>query len=150
MGGVTAGGGLACDPLPPSTAVSKYDEAFFEGVEDVFAGGGRRARTRRERALDERRLAQVIPDAAFRRQLQVCYFVVQSIPARELIVDILLTGLFRSQSAVCEPVPGGYCAICAGGRADAGGDVGGYDGDALGRGRWGHGRRWWWDATASG
>jgi hypothetical protein len=55
--------------------VSKYDEVFFEGVEDVFAMDGRRARTRRERALDERRLAQVIPDAAFRQQLQVhCLF----------------------------------------------------------------------------
>jgi Transcriptional repressor TCF25 len=68
-------GTLACDPLPPATAVSRYDISFFEGVEDAFASGGRRARSRRERALDERRLAQVIPDAAFRRQLQVRFFL---------------------------------------------------------------------------
>jgi hypothetical protein len=56
--------------------MSRYDEVFFEGVEDAFAASGRRARTRREQALDERRLAQVIPDAAFRRQLQVrCFFL---------------------------------------------------------------------------
>lgn len=71
MGTVTASGALACDPLPPATAMSKYDEVFFEGVEDAFSGGGRRGQTRRERALDERRLAQMIPDAAVRRQLQV-------------------------------------------------------------------------------
>jgi hypothetical protein len=69
-----ASGALACDPLPPATAVSKYDEAFFHGIEDVWAGGGRRSQTRRERALDERRLAQMIPDAEFRRQLQVRHF----------------------------------------------------------------------------
>lgn len=70
---VAASGTLACDPLPPATAVSRYDDAFFHGIEDV-RGGGRRSRTRRERALDERRLAQMIPDAEFRRQLQVRYF----------------------------------------------------------------------------
>ena len=64
-------GALSCDSLPPTTAVSKYDEMFFEGVEDAFVAGGRRQRTRRERVLDERGLAQVILDAAFRRQLQV-------------------------------------------------------------------------------
>jgi hypothetical protein len=71
MDNVTASGALACDPLPPVTAVSRYDETFFEGVEDVWAGGGRRSRTRGQRVLDERRLAQVIPNAAVRRQLQV-------------------------------------------------------------------------------
>ncbi|KAF8230930.1 hypothetical protein L208DRAFT_99103 [Tricholoma matsutake] len=62
LGGLTASSSLACDPLPPATAVSKYDEAFFEGVEDAFTEG---ARTRREQALDERRLAQLIPDANY-------------------------------------------------------------------------------------
>ena len=69
LGGVTGSGALACDPLPPTTAVSRYDEVFFEGAEEVFVGG--RRQTRREQAMDERRLAQVIPDAAFRRQFQV-------------------------------------------------------------------------------
>jgi hypothetical protein len=68
---VTASGALACDPLPPVTALSRYDENFFAGVEDLWAGGGRRSRTRGQRLQDERQLAQVIPDAAVRRQLQV-------------------------------------------------------------------------------
>ena len=97
LGGITAGGGLACDPLPPATAVSKYDEVFFEGGEDVFVVGGRRARTMRERALDERRLAQVIPDAAFRQQLQVhCLFRLKCTGA-DLDPGIWL-GVLRSQS----------------------------------------------------
>ena len=59
---------LSCDPLPPPTATTRYDERFFDGVDDLFS---LRMRTRRERALDERRLAQMIPDAAARQQLQV-------------------------------------------------------------------------------
>lgn len=59
---------LACDPLPPLTKISEYDDEFFKSVEDAFSS---RSRTRRQRAVDERRLAQMIPDAAFRQQLQV-------------------------------------------------------------------------------
>ena len=59
---------LSCDPLPPRHAVTRYDEKFFEGTEDMFA---HRPRTRRERELDRRRLAQMIPDAGFRQQLEV-------------------------------------------------------------------------------
>ncbi|KAF8878008.1 transcriptional repressor TCF25-domain-containing protein [Gymnopilus junonius] len=58
---------LACDPLPPLTKISEYDDEFFKSVEDAFSS---RSRTRRQRAVDERRLAQMIPDAAFRQQLQ--------------------------------------------------------------------------------
>ncbi|KAJ3575698.1 hypothetical protein NP233_g923 [Leucocoprinus birnbaumii] len=58
---------LSCDPLPPKNAITAYDEKFFEGVEDLFAY---RPRTRRERELDRRRLAQMIPDAGFREQLE--------------------------------------------------------------------------------
>ncbi|KAH6899484.1 cytoplasmic protein [Coprinopsis sp. MPI-PUGE-AT-0042] len=62
---------LACDPLPPPTSLSSYsDESFFEGVEDLLAF---RQRTRRERAQDERRLAQMIPDGAFRQQLEAWF-----------------------------------------------------------------------------
>jgi hypothetical protein len=43
-----------------------------------------------------------------------------------------MLGLLRSQSGIREPVPWGDSAVCAGGGGDAGGDVGGYDGDALG------------------
>ena len=59
---------LSCDPLPPRHAVTRYDEEFFAGTEDIFA---RRSKTRRERELDRRRLAQMIPDARFRQQLEV-------------------------------------------------------------------------------
>lgn len=65
---VLEGKSLACDPLPPKDAVTLYDDKFFEGTEDLFAF---RARTRREREMDRRRLAQMIPDAGFRQQLEV-------------------------------------------------------------------------------
>lgn len=65
---VLEGRSLSCDPLPPKDAVTVYDEDFFEGTEDLFA---LRPRTRREREMDQRRLAQMVPDAGFRQQLEV-------------------------------------------------------------------------------
>ncbi|KAF9558199.1 DUF654-domain-containing protein [Agrocybe pediades] len=62
---------IECDPLPPLTALTRYDQQFFQGVDDLLSA--RRHRTRRERALDERRLAQMIPDAAFRQQMQAFF-----------------------------------------------------------------------------
>lgn len=59
---------LSCDPMPPHTAVSKYDDDFFADCEDVFAY---RPRTRREREADARMLARMIPDANVRNQIQV-------------------------------------------------------------------------------
>ncbi|KAF7290783.1 hypothetical protein MIND_01319200 [Mycena indigotica] len=56
---------LQCDPLPPPTAITSYDNAFFEGVEDL-----RTFAPPRRRAHQERILAQMIPNAAFRQQLQ--------------------------------------------------------------------------------
>lgn len=56
------------DPLPPRDAISYYDDNFFEGTQDIFAF---RPRTRRERELDQRNLARMIPDANVRHQLQV-------------------------------------------------------------------------------
>jgi hypothetical protein len=61
---------LACDPLPPLTTINQYDEKFFNGVDDLYSP---RIRSRRQRVNDERRLAQFIPDAAFRQQLQVMF-----------------------------------------------------------------------------
>jgi Transcriptional repressor TCF25 len=61
---------LACDPLPPRTTVNQYDEEFFNGVDDLYSP---RMRSRRQRVNDERRLAQFIPDAVFRQQLQVMF-----------------------------------------------------------------------------
>ncbi|KDR71096.1 hypothetical protein GALMADRAFT_229747 [Galerina marginata CBS 339.88] len=61
---------LACDPLPPPTSLNQYDREFFQSVEDIYSS---RLRTRRQRVNDERRLAQLIPDAAFRQQLQAFF-----------------------------------------------------------------------------
>ncbi|KAJ2915984.1 hypothetical protein MD484_g4437, partial [Candolleomyces efflorescens] len=60
--------GLVCDPMPPVTALNKYDNGYFEHVDDLMSFA--RRRTRRERELDERRLAQMVPDVNFRQQLQ--------------------------------------------------------------------------------
>ena len=62
---------LACDPLPPPTTINEYNQEFFNGVDDLYSP---RIRSRRQRINDERRLAQFIPDAAFRQQLQVKFF----------------------------------------------------------------------------
>ncbi|KAI5830065.1 DUF654-domain-containing protein [Schizophyllum commune Tattone D] len=67
---------LACDPLPPPTAITTYDDAFFRGVEDAFV------RTRREREADARRLARLVPDAGFRQQLQGFFDAHPAIAAR--------------------------------------------------------------------
>ncbi|KAF9478458.1 DUF654-domain-containing protein [Pholiota conissans] len=61
---------LSCDPLPPPTLVSEYDRDFFQGVEDLYSA---QHRSRRQQANDGRRLAQFIPDAAFRQQLQAFF-----------------------------------------------------------------------------
>ena len=65
---VLAAKSLACDPLPPRTKVNEYNQEFFDGVDDLYSP---RIRGRGQRVNDERRLAQFIPDAAFRQQLQV-------------------------------------------------------------------------------
>ncbi|KAJ4486281.1 transcriptional repressor TCF25-domain-containing protein [Lentinula aciculospora] len=69
---------LACDPLPPphKVRVSEYGETFFAGVdqdEGLFGFGARRRMTRRERELEERRLARMIPDVNERRQIQAIF-----------------------------------------------------------------------------
>ncbi|KAJ4484000.1 transcriptional repressor TCF25-domain-containing protein [Lentinula lateritia] len=71
-------GNLACDPLPPpnKVRVSEYGETFFAGVdkgEGLFGFGRRRRMTRRERELEERRLARMIPDVNERRQVQAIF-----------------------------------------------------------------------------
>ncbi|KAI0052680.1 DUF654-domain-containing protein [Auriscalpium vulgare] len=58
---------LACDPLPPPTRVSMYDDEFFRGSEDAFTGaaGGQRGQ-----AANARMLERLVPDPLMRRQLQ--------------------------------------------------------------------------------
>ncbi|KAG6843293.1 hypothetical protein H0H93_001514, partial [Arthromyces matolae] len=53
--------GMACDPVVPDSAISKYDQEYFEGVEDAFAidslrrgrGAGRQADEDDERILNQ-------------------------------------------------------------------------------------------------
>jgi hypothetical protein len=59
---------LNCDPLPPPTHVSMYDDSFFSGTDDPFAPG---TRTRQERAAEARILQRLVPDQFFRAQLEV-------------------------------------------------------------------------------
>jgi len=58
---------LACDPFPPSTSKSQYNEEFFRGAEDAFARSFNHHRTA---AQTQRLLERLIPDPVFRRQLQ--------------------------------------------------------------------------------
>ncbi|KAJ3745934.1 transcriptional repressor TCF25-domain-containing protein [Lentinula raphanica] len=71
-------GNLACDPLPPPNTVriSDYGDTFFAGIdqdEGLFGFGVRRRMTRREREMEERRLAMMIPDVNERRQVQAIF-----------------------------------------------------------------------------
>jgi hypothetical protein len=59
---------LACDPLPPPSSQSQYNEEFFHGAEDAFASS---ISHHRSAARTQRLLEQLIPDPVFRRQLQV-------------------------------------------------------------------------------
>ncbi|KAF8505409.1 DUF654-domain-containing protein [Russula emetica] len=57
---------LACDPLPPPTCKSQYDDKFFRGAEDAFGTSFRR----RSAAQTQRLLEGMVPDPVLRRQLQ--------------------------------------------------------------------------------
>lgn len=65
---VMAAPNMSCDPLPPKTSLNFYDGTFFTGAEDPFA---HRSRTRRQREMDDRILARILPDAQLRGQLIV-------------------------------------------------------------------------------
>ncbi|KAJ7775719.1 transcriptional repressor TCF25-domain-containing protein [Mycena maculata] len=71
---------LQCDPLPPPTAVTSYDDAFFEGTEDLRTFMP--AITTRQRAHDGRLLAQMIPDAGVRDQLQAIFNAMPAVQQR--------------------------------------------------------------------
>ncbi|KAG2339883.1 hypothetical protein BDR05DRAFT_967488 [Suillus weaverae] len=47
---------LACDPLPPLTASSKYNDVFFAGAEDIFS-------VRPQRSLATSPVQQALPSA---------------------------------------------------------------------------------------
>jgi tetratricopeptide (TPR) repeat protein len=56
---------LACDPLPPLTASSEYNDAFFAGAEEIFSV--------RPRRRDARALERLIPDAGVRAQIEALF-----------------------------------------------------------------------------
>lgn len=58
---------LACDPLPPPTCKSQYDDKFFRGAEDALGTSFRR----RSAAQTQRLLEGIVPHPVLRRQLQV-------------------------------------------------------------------------------
>lgn len=65
---ITTTNNLACDPLPPPNSKSQYDDDFFRGAEDAFAGSFHRHRSA---ARTQRLLERLIPDPGIRGQLQV-------------------------------------------------------------------------------
>ncbi|KAF9530905.1 transcriptional repressor TCF25-domain-containing protein [Crepidotus variabilis] len=60
---------LSCDPLPPVSSISLYDDNFFQGIEQL----SNPRRSRQQRAMDERLLAQLLPDPGFRQQFQAFF-----------------------------------------------------------------------------
>ena len=60
---------LACDPLPPPSSQSQYNDEFFRGSEDALSDSIHRQRSAGQ---TQRLLERLIPDPVFRRQLQVC------------------------------------------------------------------------------
>ncbi|KAJ7124524.1 transcriptional repressor TCF25-domain-containing protein [Mycena epipterygia] len=71
---------LQCDPLPPPTAVTLYDDAFFEGTDDLRTFMP--TITTRQRAQQGRVLAQMIPDAGMRAQLQAFFDAMPAVQQR--------------------------------------------------------------------
>ncbi|KAJ7916300.1 transcriptional repressor TCF25-domain-containing protein [Mycena leptocephala] len=71
---------LQCDPLPPPTAVTSYNDAFFEGTDDLRTFMP--TLTTRQRAQQGRVLAQMIPDAGIREQLQAFFNAMPAVQER--------------------------------------------------------------------
>jgi hypothetical protein len=61
---VLGGKSLACDPLPPPTSLSYYDEDFFRGVDDFST-------EHRRRLVNRQVMQQHIPDEILHQHLQV-------------------------------------------------------------------------------
>ncbi|KAG7092016.1 hypothetical protein E1B28_008399 [Marasmius oreades] len=92
--------GLSCDPLPPPSRVTEYNTEFFAGVEEEEGGsGGRRRMTRAQREVDERRLARLVPDAGFRRQIQELF------NANPLLAERIPGGVFEFAQRLAQMPP---------------------------------------------
>ncbi|KAF8990102.1 transcriptional repressor TCF25-domain-containing protein [Cyathus striatus] len=64
---------LSCDPLPPVTMISEYNETYFADVIAFESTRARRRPTRRQQELEGRQLAQMVPDLGFREQLRAFF-----------------------------------------------------------------------------
>ncbi|KAF7331094.1 hypothetical protein MVEN_02449700 [Mycena venus] len=71
---------LQCDPLPPPTAVTLYDDTFFEGTDDLRTFLP--TLTMRQRAQQDRLLARMVPDAAMRAQLHAFFNAMPAVQER--------------------------------------------------------------------
>lgn len=105
----------SCDPLPPPTARSRYDDTFFAGVEGLAVPRANHRRTRAE----ARQLERLIPDPATREQIialfeqlpdaaQLPGGVVQFVQHLrqmddEMVNDLLLAGLREADPAALGP-----------------------------------------------
>ncbi|KAI0285130.1 transcriptional repressor TCF25-domain-containing protein [Russula aff. rugulosa BPL654] len=103
---------LACDPLPPPTSKSQYDDNFFRGAEDAFGTSFRR----RSAAQTQRLLEGMVPDPVLRRQLQFAQLI-GNLPEQEL-QDLLVNAQIWEEGAA-QGLPGdNFVQLNFGGEAD--------------------------------
>lgn len=98
---VLEGRSLSCDPLPPTTSISFYDDNFFQGIDHISSP----RQSRRQQALDQRILAQLLPDAGFRQQFQVSHQTRQ--PSFQNAYSVYLQDFFNAQPQLAQRFPGG-------------------------------------------
>ncbi|KAJ6615494.1 transcriptional repressor TCF25-domain-containing protein [Mycena sp. CBHHK59/15] len=122
---------LACDPLPPPTAVSSYDDDFFQGTEDLRAFT---TPTTRQRAQQGRLLAQMIPDAAVRQQLQEFFDAMPAVQER------FPEGVVQFAEAAAQMEPEDFEALMLAAMMGERGNEnpGGMPGEMPGFGEWEH------------
>ncbi|KAJ7683568.1 transcriptional repressor TCF25-domain-containing protein [Mycena rosella] len=122
---------LQCDPLPPLTAVTSYDDAFFEGTEDLRTFMA--PITTRQRAQQGRVLAQMIPNAGMREQLQAFFNAMPAVQER------FPEGVVQFAEAAAQMDPEEFEALmlaAAMGDDDGGAPQGGMPGEMPGFPNW--------------
>ncbi|KAJ7174569.1 transcriptional repressor TCF25-domain-containing protein [Mycena filopes] len=124
---------LQCDPLPPPTAVTAYDDAFFEGTEDLRTYMP--PATTRQRAQEGRMLARMIPDAGVREQLQAFFNAMPAVQER------FPEGVVQFAEAAAEMDPEEFealmlAAVAANEDAVNAANQGGMPGEMPGFGHW--------------
>lgn len=94
--------GLSCDPLPPPTGITTYDDDFFQGTGELVDPA---TASRRQRAALQRRMEQAIPDAAFRQQFQVSDLILGGVYG--WFIDFSAQAFFEAHPQLGEQFPGG-------------------------------------------